>query len=126
MGFSWHGPRSKDIYLFIIMGIPGTAAPSSNADISLAICKSTDELFQVWVILDRVNSDNVASGVNMNTILQRLFELWTSFVPGCVHILHECWITFESSWIPDLLDGHIATSADNVAEINEVVSFSGR
>ena len=110
------------VYLCVIAADTGAASPCADTDVSLSIGEAADELLQLWVIFDGVNACNVALWAGMNAFLEAFLLCLARFVPGGVQLLHEQRIAFTSGWLANLLNGHITTSADNIAQIDEVVA----
>ncbi len=58
----------------------------------------------------------------MHAFFQRRFRCSAGAVPGFVELLHEDRVAFPRGGFPDLLDGDVASRADNVAYVDEVVT----
>ena len=58
----------------------------------------------------------------MHTIFQRCFRAGTSPMPRCVQLLHEERVSLARGGLPDLLNGHVAASADDIAHIDEIIA----
>ena len=57
----------------------------------------------------------------MHTFFQRCFRAGASPVPRCVQLLHEERVSLPGGGLSDLLNRHVAPSADNVAHIDEII-----
>ena len=97
--------------------------PSADANVSLSIGERANEFFQFGVILDRINPNNIPFGICVNATLQRVLLSSAGFMPSLVQLLHEERIPFTSRRFADLLNRHVASSTDNVAEVYEVVAW---
>jgi hypothetical protein len=75
------------------------------------------------MILDSIDSLDVSFFVEMHAVLELVASLLGSLVPSRVHVLHEERIAFESANISHLHNSHIASSTNNVADVNEVVAL---
>ena len=58
----------------------------------------------------------------MYAFFQRRLRCSAGAVPGLVELLHEDGVAFPRGGFPDLLDGDVASCADNVAHVDEVVA----
>ena len=107
--------------LCIIASNPRTAAPSTNTNIRLAVRKSSHEPLQLRIILDGAYPHDVAFLIHMHTFFQGCFRAGTSPMPRCVQLLHEERVSLARRGFPNLLNGHVAPGADNVAHIDEII-----
>lgn len=58
----------------------------------------------------------------MHAVFQGRFRRSASAVPRRIELLHEVGISFPCAGLPNLLDSHIPSCADNVAQVDEVVA----
>lgn len=58
----------------------------------------------------------------MYTVFQGRFRCSASAVPRCIELLHEVGVSFPRAGFPNLLNSHIPSCADNVAQVDEVVT----
>ena len=120
---SKHKTNSRRIAdLCIITSNPRTTAPSTNPNVRLPVRKPSHEPLQLRIILDGAYSHNVAFLIHMHTIFQRFFGAGASPMPRCVQLLHEERVSLTRGRFPNLLNGHVAPGADNIAHIDEIIS----
>ena len=103
------------------MPIPRTTTPSPNTNIRLPIRKRPDKSLQLREILDRADPHDPAV-LDIYAILQAVARLLARFLPRFVQVLHELRVAFTRVAVADLLHGHVAARADDVAEVDEVVA----
>ena len=109
-------------YLVVVQRITGTATPRANADVRLAVGEGSHEFLQLRVILDGGDPLDVTFVIQMHTVFQRRLGSGVRSVPCRVQVLHEVRVSFPSGGFSDLLDGHVAAGADDVADVDEVVA----
>jgi hypothetical protein len=108
-------------YLCIIIGVSGTAVPSTDPDVCFAICKRTDELFKLGKVLGGANANNFAIP-DVYAVLQAILGPLACLLPCSIKVLHEPWVSLAGLIVTNLLDDHVASGTANVAHVDEVVA----
>ena len=109
-------------YLCVVASDPGTAAPGTDTDVCFSVCKTSNETLELREVFDGGDSLDVALFVQMDALFQRRFCRRARSMPGCVELLHEKRVAFPRLGFAHLLDGEVASGADDVAHVDEVVA----
>ena len=112
----------RQAYLVIIARMSRTSIPRSDPDIGLVVRKGTNQRLNGRIVLDGIDADHVARAVQMDASCACIFGVLVCLLPGRIEMLHEKRVALQSGRFTDLHDSQIATSADDVAKIEEVVA----
>ena len=113
-------------YLLIVTANTRAPPPCADSNVRLAVSETADKLLQLWMILDRIDADDVILGVSMHATFQGILLASTSFVPRSIQVLHEERIAFTCVAVADLLHRHVAARTYDVAHVDEIVACMDR
>ena len=75
------------------------------------------------MVFNSFDADDVALAVDVYEIFERVLVSCAGVVPRLVQVLHKSRVSFEGCWVADLLHGHVAACADDIANVDEVVAY---
>lgn len=108
--------------LFIIVLVPWTSTPGSDADVSFPVGEAADKCFEFRVFFDGADAFDFPVLVCEDGAAEIVFDVLWGFGPGGAEVLHEERIALSSSRMAFLLDCEVTACADNVGEVEEVIA----
>lgn len=115
---------AKDKYLCVVARITLTVPPGADTNVQLALRKPANEFLESRTVLGGPDALDITVSVEEDEALELFLLLRAGLVVGFVAGLHEVGHAFTCGWVAVLLDGQVATGADDDADVEGVITWT--